>query len=869
MLAASTEHADVMREASALREDVRAPGVHVEIEERAGAGAQHPVPDSAAVAIPGVHPARLENELRISNLVEEAFLRAPGAHRAKVLESERAVPHADAGLCNAGAAPREPSTAAAHVVEPDYTSLSEDAGMDEDEEDRPALHDDGGEGDYGPTPNHNWLDDDAAEGTGNFDREYEYEPPRRALDADDYEDEPDAEAAAPDEDDSENLFADGAALSKTSYGENTPTKRARSMAPKGVWDWVKRLKNNHWALQKDGKDARTHVCTTVALQHDRDFHPGASAKGDESAKRIKDSSDQRQSTMFDFGAREPAPGKGGSARDKPAVFALPKVEAAKAALAYSYIYFRGALSKSSFDDPAMRDRDQALYEASGGTGKAPFITRRGLAKWVRAEYGVFRLFSRHILLECLEYSEGNPFGQGLNDGATLKNKQKNLAIGLEFVDPKLLKNHTLCLGMVRVLDGTNAGIARKVKEVTHDVTGLDYSDLAHSTIVDFAAIGTCSYLGHEEEGCDMHDDDKLGRAAVGDLVRSKAKVVVNPFDECQALLTKVKDAAIYFTWDGRHQKLEAFVNVVPGGSPNVRLKTDLNKTRIAARYRLIYSVLRMSKALKLFAVANPSVKWKLTEEEWEATAEIEAVLRISGEVTATVQTETHYMGALGRCIHVDMLDKYHAESLLVIDLENLSSSNVLPRKPKFTVDGLTAIGAETLRRAVLEAERRHCGNRTEVVNGSSGVVASDREYTAMLLDPRTMGCRGVADRDRCEWRGKLQGLYVRYALNTAKFEAAKAARARAAAAVEADVPMVGASTPAALQLAALRKRQDSADRNAPWSDEPDNDDAMADAGAPAVLEVDRTPALKDEFTRVVKNYRRRNGRFSVEKDKIR
>ncbi|KAJ1450411.1 hypothetical protein M885DRAFT_621721 [Pelagophyceae sp. CCMP2097] len=272
----------------------------------------------------------------------------------------------------------------------------------------------------------------------------------------------------------------------------------------------------------------------------------------------------------------------------------------------------------------------------------------------------------------------------------------------------------------------------------------------------------------------------------------------------------------------------------------------------------------MSKVLKLFAVANPSVTWKLTDLEWETVAEIEAVLRISGEVTTIVQTEQHYMGALGRCIHVDMLQKYRAEKLWVIDLENVSSSNVLPRKPKSTFDGLTVIGAETLRRGLLEAERRHCGNKTEVVSGSSNVIASDREYMAMLLDPRTIGCRDVPNKDRREWRDKLEGLYVRYAVNADEFEAAKTARARAAAtAMEADAPMVDSSAPV-LQPAALRTRPVS--RDASWSDESDDDDdAMADAGPPAERKVDRTPAFKAEFKQAFKNYRGRLAKLNWHK----
>ena len=60
-------------------------------------------------------------------------------------------------------------------------------------------------------------------------------------------------------------------------------------------------------------------------------------------------------------------------------YSASKRDAALGAHARSCVYSRGHISKESFDDPAMRARDQAMFEAGGGTGKAPFITRNELA----------------------------------------------------------------------------------------------------------------------------------------------------------------------------------------------------------------------------------------------------------------------------------------------------------------------------------------------------------------------------------------------------------------------------------------------------------------------------------------------------------
>jgi len=39
------------------------------------------------------------------------------------------------------------------------------------------------------------------------------------------------------------------------------------------------------------------------------------------------------------------------------------------------------------------------------------------------------------MVKCLRYSMGNPFAQGISDAATLNNKHRCLAVGIEFFDP--------------------------------------------------------------------------------------------------------------------------------------------------------------------------------------------------------------------------------------------------------------------------------------------------------------------------------------------------------------------------------------------------------------------------------------------------
>ena len=51
----------------------------------------------------------------------------------------------------------------------------------------------------------------------------------------------------------------------------------------------------------------------------------------------------------------------------------------------------------------------------------------------------------------------------------------------------------------------------------------------------------------EVEGCDMHDGDKIGQSAIGELVRSKMKVAVNPFEDRKDITQKFNKMCIHFS----------------------------------------------------------------------------------------------------------------------------------------------------------------------------------------------------------------------------------------------------------------------------------------------------------------------------------
>lgn len=376
---------------------------------------------------------------------------------------------------------------------------------------------------------------------------------------------------------------------------------------------------------------------------------------------------------------------------------------------------RGRVSKETFEDPEFRAMNQGFYEAGGGSGEAPYVAKKGLKAYVTAEWSIFKVFARFMLDRLLEYSKGNPPCQGLNDCATLKNQHKCIAGGVEFIDPELRENHALAVCMLPITGDTDAIVAAKLDEAFIDVLALSYQEVCNQTESDAAALGVARQFGHDELICDMHSVDKIPRAMLGDLVRSKGKVVLNPFPEAQVLMGKLHKAAVYFSYSTRWDKLMAFRSVVPGGFAKVRPKTDHNTTRVSSRRSLVFSLVRLHKGLDLYASANSS-NWSISKEQWETTAELLALMDIPAKVATLSQTESKYTTALGVPLKEQMMEKFRAESIDVVDLPSVSESAVLPLLRKSVAD-FTEVGEEARRRGTLEGERRYCANATEVLTG--------------------------------------------------------------------------------------------------------------------------------------------------------
>ena len=235
-----------------------------------------------------------------------------------------------------------------------------------------------------------------------------------------------------------------------------------------------------------------------------------------------------------------------------------------------------------------------------------------------------------------KYHEGNAFCQGLHDAATLKNHHKMLAAGMQMTPPnpylipkRMLSleppssgddpsvafvpssssattpppeeatiprvNLLVAMGMVRLENGKDATAASVMRTLCTKIFGLAYSVFAHSTMSDVSAAGVAKLFHEYAQLYEMHIGDKLPRAMVGDLVRTRDKVPINPFAVCQALLSILQSIATFFSYSTRHGTIIKMADMLEeGATALIRIEVQYNGTRVSARHGLIRSLIRMS-----------------------------------------------------------------------------------------------------------------------------------------------------------------------------------------------------------------------------------------------------------------------------------
>ena len=192
---------------------------------------------------------------------------------------------------------------------------------------------------------------------------------------------------------------------------------------------------------------------------------------------------------------------------------------------------------------------------------------------------------------------------------------------------------------------------------------------------------------------------------------------------------------------------------------NVILR-DLNETRIASRYYLLRSSLRLKQSLTMY-FGLYQIPQKLDENEWEFAREVEAVLCISKEVIVLSQNEKLLNAAFGPVMKIKLHNSLNSKTMKMIDLNNWEKN---ARAPRIEVDIATwsPEGIECKNRALLECERRFFGNKSEEVFGNNRFIQlNKREQAVLVLEKRTCANKNVLSMQ--EWKvaiDALEGFYV-------------------------------------------------------------------------------------------------------------
>ena len=107
----------------------------------------------------------------------------------------------------------------------------------------------------------------------------------------------------------------------------------------------------------------------------------------------------------------------------------------------------------------------------------------------------------------------------------------------------------------------------------------------------------------------------------------------------------------------------------------MKIKVDLNTTRVAAQHGLLKSGLKLNRLLRLYMTVHNDAP-QLTISEWESIAEIEGILNISKDLTTLMQYENIYNGAFGQIIKHVTLERLRSTFIPVIDMPNVTKAKV-------------------------------------------------------------------------------------------------------------------------------------------------------------------------------------------------
>lgn len=178
------------------------------------------------------------------------------------------------------------------------------------------------------------------------------------------------------------------------------------------------------------------------------------------------------------------------------------------------------------------------------------MNHKSLNNWVVKQFHIFLLMHGHATDMAEDFRGGNPFKESLHDGVTLANSKKYQSITDQFIWD--YKNWHICIGFKRCIDGTAPGVKKRIEEcIARTETAARHASphrqsaikLYNKMISDYAALGVAKLMQLLEDGCGVHNDDKIWRDAIGDLIRTRMRAAIDLFPEGIALTKKARDAA--------------------------------------------------------------------------------------------------------------------------------------------------------------------------------------------------------------------------------------------------------------------------------------------------------------------------------------
>ena len=124
---------------------------------------------------------------------------------------------------------------------------------------------------------------------------------------------------------------------------------------------------------------------------------------------------------------------------------------------------------------------------------------------------------------------GKPFSKSLHDGVTLKNYKKGQALSLQFIDTNWSRNFVVTIAFAQSKDGKAKKLYDIYKILTIDCIWFDSEDLWGLCLADGAAHKVEVIAPVEARSWLIHNGDKVGTSAVGEIIRTKMEIDINIF----------------------------------------------------------------------------------------------------------------------------------------------------------------------------------------------------------------------------------------------------------------------------------------------------------------------------------------------------